>query len=63
MKIKDQGQFFLKEVFYFLTLGFLMFVLMEMVKPGMVIAYLNLNYWLLVWLIWGIMILSIKKLD
>lgn len=49
---------FFYELFYVLTAAILIFVILEIFWPGMVLAYLNLNYVLIFWLIAGIIILS-----
>jgi len=48
---------FLFELFYTLTGAILLFASLEIIWPGMVLAYLNLNYLLIFWLIIGIIIL------
>mgnify|MGYP001567969228 CR=1 FL=1 len=47
----------INELFYVLTGALLIFVGLEIFWPGIILAYLNLNYVLLVWLIIGIIIL------
>jgi len=49
---------FFYELFYVLTGAILIFVCLEIFWPGTVLAYLNLNYVLIFWLIIGIIILS-----
>ncbi len=51
--------FILQEIFYMLTGALVIFCLLELVWPGMVLAYLNINYVLLLWLIIGIINLII----
>lgn len=51
---------YLREVFYVLTLALLVFIGLELVKPRLVLAYINLNGLLLVWLFVGIVILIIS---
>lgn len=48
---------FFYELFYVLTGAMLIFACLEIFWPGMVLAYLNLNYVLIFWLITGIIIL------
>lgn len=48
---------FFHELFYVLTGALLIFTVLEIFWPGIVLAYLNLNYVLLFWLIIGIIIL------
>ena len=49
---------FFYELFYVLTGAMLIFACWEIFWPGIVLAYLNLNYVLIFWLIVGIIILS-----
>lgn len=48
---------FFYELFYVLTGAVLIFSCLEIFWPGMVLAYLNLNYVLIFWLVVGIIIL------
>lgn len=48
---------FFQELFYVLTAALLLFVFLEIIWPGMVLAYFNPNYLLLAWLINGIIVL------
>lgn len=52
---------FLTELFYVLTGAALIFVALEIIWPEIIIAYLNLNYVLIVWLFVGIIITYDKK--
>lgn len=45
---------FLAELFYALTGAILIGAILEIIWPGMILAYFNLNYLLLIWLIIGI---------
>lgn len=47
----------LKELFYALTGAILILVVMELLSPGIVLAYVNINLVLIFWLIVGIVIL------
>jgi len=49
-----------REIFYFFSLVLAVFVILEMIWPNIILAYLNLNYVLLLWLAAGL-ILLIKK--
>lgn len=51
----------LPEIFYFLSVSILIFISMEMIKEGIVTAYISLNYWLIAWCISGIMIIYTKE--
>jgi len=53
---------FLEELFYILTFALIVFSLLEFFWPRLVLAYINLNYVLLVWFICGILLLTIKKI-
>jgi len=48
---------YLKEIFYALTGTVIIFAVLELSWPGIVIAYLNFNLILLLWLTNGIIIL------
>ena len=54
-----KGNFYLiiKELFNVLIGGAVIFLLLEIARPRLVSAYLNLNWWLVVWLFCGIIIL------
>jgi len=54
-----KGNFYLiiKELFNVLSGGAVIFLLLEIARPRLVSAYLNLNWWLVVWLFCGIIIL------
>lgn len=51
----------LKEIFYVLTGALVAFVLLETVWTGVVLAYININWVLIFWLFFGIMILIIDN--
>ena len=48
---------FFYELFYVLTGAILIFACLELFCPGVISAYLNLNYVLIFWLIVGMIIL------
>ena len=50
----------IRELFYFFTILTLIFVLMEIIWPNIIIAYFNLNYLVIVWVVFGSLTL-IKK--
>jgi hypothetical protein len=50
-----------REIFYFLTISLLVFFAMELIKPRMVLAYVNLNWLLLFWLLTGIAVLFLSR--
>lgn len=52
---------FLKELFYGLSAGFFFFSLLEILWPGMILAYLDLNLVLIFWLVIGMIILFIAR--
>jgi hypothetical protein len=45
-----------KELFYSLTGSLAIFTILEIIHPGLVLAYINLNWLLIFWLIIGIFI-------
>ena len=47
-----------KEFFYVLTIAFVIFFIMELIAPGMVAAYISINWVLILWLIDGILVLK-----
>jgi hypothetical protein len=47
----------LLELFYVLTAALVIFIIMELIWPDVVLAYINLNWVLLLWLVCGIIIL------
>jgi hypothetical protein len=51
----------LEETFKILGLALLSFIILEMVKPKLILAYLNLNFLLLFWLAIGILVLVLIK--
>ncbi len=51
----------LNEIFYVLTGAIVIFVLIEFTWPGLVLAYFNLNWVLIIWLIVGIVILVFNQ--
>ncbi|MEI7619972.1 MAG: hypothetical protein WCJ57_00170 [Candidatus Falkowbacteria bacterium] len=54
---------FCQELFYALSGALVLFVLLEIAKPQIVVAYLNISFWLLLWLLNGIILLMFKKKD
>lgn len=52
---------FIKELFYTLTGAIIIFTLLETFWPGVVLAYINLNWVLLFWLFVGIVIVLISR--
>ncbi len=46
-----------QEIFYFLSAALCSFILMEIFWPRVVLAYLNLNWLLLIWLVSAISLL------
>ncbi len=51
----------LKEFFYTLTGALVIFVLLEFAWSGIVLAYINMNWVLIIWLIVGIVILVLNR--
>ena len=54
---------FVLETFYALTAALIIFTILELIHPGLVLAYFNLDYILLFWLINVIILLIIKDRD
>ena len=52
---------FLNEAFYVLGVAYLTFVLLEIFFPGMILAYIDINFILIFWLIIGIFIVVNNK--
>lgn len=50
-----------KELFYVLTGAIVVFIAMELLWTGIVLAYINLNLVLIIWLIAGIVILLLDN--
>ena len=50
-----------RELFYVLTGAICIFVILEIMWPGVVLAYINVNWVLIFWLLIGILILFIFK--
>jgi hypothetical protein len=51
----------LEELYKAITISFLVFIALELGKPGIVSSYLNLNYWLIGWFIGGILVVYNRK--
>ena len=49
-----------QEIFYFLSSAMVLFVIMELLWPRVILAYLNLNWLLLVWLMTSVWLLKEK---
>lgn len=56
MALKKYNYIF-KEIFYILTASLVIFCFLELLWPGIILAYININIVLILWLIFGIMIL------
>lgn len=54
------SRFFLREIFYFLVCLWLIFILLEIIFPSIILAYFNINYLLMLILLFGLALL-IKK--
>ncbi len=52
----------LKEIYYAITISLIVFVVFELIRPGIVSSYINLNYWLIGWFISGILLVYSKKI-
>lgn len=58
MNWKRNINFILREFFYVLTGAIVIFSLLEIIWPGVVSAYINLNWILIFWLVAGIVVLT-----
>lgn len=59
--MKDMHYIVLKEIHLAITISLLVFVILEFIRPGIVSSYIQLNYWLIGWIISGILIVYSKK--
>jgi hypothetical protein len=50
-----------RELFYVLTGAIIIFIFLEIIWPGLVLAYFNINSVLIIWLIVGIVILVFNQ--
>lgn len=50
-----------KELFYVLTGSLAVFSLLETAWPGIILAYINLNWVLILWLFIGIIVLLVRE--
>jgi len=53
---------FCQELFYALSGALALFMILELIKPQIVIVYLNLGFWLLLWCLNAMILLLFKKL-
>lgn len=58
---KENFKIILTEIFYFLSLALAIFFVLEIIIPGIVLAYVNLNWILILWVIIGIIILGFNS--
>jgi len=60
---KEKKIFFLlaREIFYVLNGAIVIFLLMEIIKPRIVLAYFNINYLLIIWLFLAIVLVLRSK--
>lgn len=49
------------ELFRALTVSSIILIILELIQPGIVTAYISLNYWLLFWVVDGILVLYYKS--
>ena len=49
----------IKEIYRALLVAIIIFIIMEIIKPGIVISFINFNLLLIFWLISGIILLLI----
>lgn len=58
---KINSQALIRELFYVFTGAFLIFFAMELFFPGIILAYVNLNFVLILWLMTGIILVLSKR--
>lgn len=56
----DKKGLIIRELFYFFTILSVIFIVLEIIWPNIILAYFNLNYLIILWLIAGLLML-IKK--
>ena len=62
MKINtDNIKIIIRELFYVFTGALVFFGLMEMIWPRIIIAYINLNWILILWFFTGIVLLMLRN--
>lgn len=59
--MKNKIYLIAKEFFYVFNFGSIILVALELIKSRMVLAWLNLNLWLALWLASGIIVLALKS--
>ena len=59
--LNTKYQILIQELFYALTVSLVIFSVLELIKPRLILAYFNLNWLLLGWLIIGIILLLSKR--
>jgi hypothetical protein len=57
----NKTDLYLREIFYVLNGAVLVFILMEIVKPKIILAYFNLNYLLIAWIFLAIVVVIRNK--
>jgi hypothetical protein len=45
-----------REIFYFFSVLLLVFIILEIIWPNIILAYFNLNWLLIPWLIFGLIL-------
>lgn len=59
--MKENITAIMHELFYALTGALVLFTIMEIASPGIILAYINLNWVLIFWLIVGIVLLLFNE--
>lgn len=49
--LKDKLIKYVQELFYFFSIAFVLFFLLEMIWPNFVLAYFNINFLLVTWIL------------
>ncbi len=59
--MNNQKYLIISEIFYTLLVALIIFIAMELIKPNIVQSYININFVLILWLTFGIVLLVSKK--
>lgn len=59
--IQNNRAIIAEELFYWLSVALAIFIVLEIIWPNLILAYFNLNYLILLWLLSGVGVLIVKK--
>ncbi len=51
----DKNKVLIREGYYFLTVLLIVLVVLELLSPNIILAYFNLNYLIVAWLIFSVL--------